>query len=158
MKLKIFHYVLDESVRVADQFFRSKRTDRILIGKRTGFAFYRDLHRRRKILIGVFAQNSRLNSYFDGPFDQLPENFIAGNELRDAMIASDPSVKGHIDRLGHFDDGMGRFLIQPFKLYRRESDLYSVDRCALRKQHWASYARCFVTPIGPEGPGRESTR
>src|SRR5215510_10262595 len=39
-KLKIFHYILDETVRVADQLERAKGTDRILIGKRTGFAFY----------------------------------------------------------------------------------------------------------------------
>src|SRR5262245_14162664 len=35
-KLKIFHYILDETIEVADQFTRVSTTDRILIGKRTG--------------------------------------------------------------------------------------------------------------------------
>ncbi|MBO0754194.1 MAG: hypothetical protein J2P53_18885, partial [Bradyrhizobiaceae bacterium] len=35
-KLKVFHYVLDETVKVADEFFPARRHDRILIGKRTG--------------------------------------------------------------------------------------------------------------------------
>ena len=41
-KLKIFHYVLDETEKVHDEFFNIAGTDRILIGKRTGFAFYQD--------------------------------------------------------------------------------------------------------------------
>ncbi len=41
-RLKIFHYVLDERAKVADQFFSPKGKDRILVGKRTGFAFYKD--------------------------------------------------------------------------------------------------------------------
>ncbi len=152
-RLKIFHYILDESTKVADQFERSKHTDRILIGKRTGFAFYRDWQRDRKILIGVYLPNSRLNTYYDGPFDQMPENFIKGDELRDAMIASDPTAKGQIDRLGHYYDGSGRFLIHPYMRYRTISDLYSIDRCASRHRHSPSYARCFVRPLeGDEAP------
>ncbi|WP_163364710.1 hypothetical protein, partial [Escherichia coli] len=79
------------------------------VGQRTGFAFYRDGD--RKILIGVNERNSRLNTYFDGPFDQLPENFIEGETLREAIVAAAPEIKGKIDRLGTFSDGSGRFLI-----------------------------------------------
>ena len=69
-----FHYLLDETVKVADDFFPVKYSERVLVGKRTGFAFYNDTPRR--ILIGTFERNSQLNTYFDGPFDQLPDNFI----------------------------------------------------------------------------------
>jgi hypothetical protein len=41
-RLKIFHYVLDESAPAADALFAVKGRERILIGRRTGFAFYRD--------------------------------------------------------------------------------------------------------------------
>src|SRR5262249_38897886 len=85
-KLKAFHYILDETVKVADEFFESRRTNRILIGKRTGFAFYRDRRLERKILVGVYEGNYRLNTYFDGPFDQLPDNFIEGETLRQAIL------------------------------------------------------------------------
>ncbi len=144
-RLKLFHFVLDETVKPTEQYFTPPRADRILIGRRTGFAFYRDHRLDRKILIGVFKSNSRLNNYFDGPFDQLPENFIEGDALRDAIIASDPEMKGRIDRLGNFHDGSGRYVIHPYRLYRKESDLLVYHRCATdRRVPQADYPRCFV--------------
>lgn len=152
-RLKIFHYILDATAPVPDRFVATRRVKRIVIGQRTGFAFYRDLKRPRQILIGVYADNVDWNNYLDGPFDQMPDNFVAGDVLREAMVARDPTVKGEIDRRGHFYDGSGRFLIQPFKLYRKESDLYSIDRCARRERNRPDYSRCFVADVGPEGTG-----
>jgi len=128
-RLKIFHYVLDETVPVNEEFITSRITDRILIGKRTGFAFYRDARLDRKILIGVFEGNATVNNYFDGPFDQLPDNFIEGDILQNALIASDPQVEGIIDRLGHFADGSGRYAITPYTYYRTEQDLMPFHTC-----------------------------
>jgi hypothetical protein len=93
-RLKIFHYILDETERVADLFFPSKKSERILIGKRTGFAFYKDHRLDRKILIGAFEGNIRANNYFDGPFDQLPDNFIEGEALRSAILSVPPAAQG----------------------------------------------------------------
>ncbi len=144
-RLKIFHYILDETVKPTEEYFASARVDRILIGRRTGFAFYRDHRLDRKILIGVFESNSRLNNYFDGPFDQLPENFIESEALRDAIVASDPEIKGRIDRLGNYQDGSGRYVIAPYRLYRKHDDLYVFHRCATdRRVPHADYHRCFV--------------
>ncbi len=161
-KLRIFHFVLDETVKVADDLVASARSDRILVGRRTGFAFYRDHRLERKIMIGAFEGNSRLNNYFDGPFDQLPENFIEGEDLRQAIVEADPSVKGQIGRLGHYFDGEGRYLIHPYMLYRKESDLLAIHRCATGKVRVPAYYRCFVTdaerqdsPSGPPAPSRK---
>jgi len=161
-KLKIFHFILDETTRVADELLIvSARSDRILIGRRTGFAFYRDHRLERKIMIGAFESNSRLNTYFDGPFDQLPENFIEGEDLRQAIHEADPSAKGQIGRLGHYADNEGRYLIHPYMLYRKESDLLVVHRCATGKARAPDYYRCFVRdavgqddPSGPPAPSR----
>jgi hypothetical protein len=150
-KLKIFHYILDETVKVADELIASERADRISIGRRTGFAFYRDHKLDRKILIGAYESNSRLNNYFDGPFDQLPENFIQGEELRQAMIEADPSAKGEIDRLGHYANDQGRYLIHPYMLYRREGDLYAIHKCATAKVRAPGYYRCFVADSDDDG-------
>ena len=126
-----------------DEMSPIKATDRILIGKRTGFAFYR--YGGRKILIGVSARQSRLNTYFDGPFDQLPENFIEGEALREAIVSADPRVKGEIDRLGNFSDGNSRYLIHPYLPYRQASDLMVFHRCATaRSVAAAERPRCFV--------------
>jgi hypothetical protein len=152
-ELGLFQYVLDETVPVADALQPIKQTDRILIGKRTGFAFYRDGKRDRKILIGAYELNSIVNNYFDGPFDQLPENFIEGTTLQDMIIDSDPSVKGKIDRLWNYVDGSGRYLIHPYLLYRKDSDLLPVHRCAISKRvNPALYYACFAFDQGNTPP------
>jgi hypothetical protein len=140
-RLKVFHFLLDETAKVPDQLVPAPATDRILIGKRTGFAFYQ--FGDRKVLIGVNARQSRLNTYYDGPFDQLPENFIQGDSLLDAIVAANPSVRGKIDRLGNFTDGNSRFLIHPYLPYREISDLAIFHRCATTVPA-AERARCFV--------------
>jgi hypothetical protein len=144
-KLKLFHYVLDETVKVPDQFRPSTYTNRILIGVRTGFAYYQDLRMNRKLLIGVFEANSRVNNYFDGPFDQLPDSFVKGNELRDAILAVEPSLQGQIDRVGGSFDKSGRYLIGPYATYRSEDQLYPIHACATSKDvPSANYYQCFV--------------
>ncbi len=144
-KLKIFHFILDETVKLADALEPSPRADRILMGKRTGFAFYRDHLRDRKIMIGAYEGNMVTNTYFDGPFDQLPDNFVEGDTLRDAILSVDPSLKGHIDRFGGSPDGAERFAIDPYVPYRDEGDLYMFDRCAkARRSDPDSYYLCFA--------------
>jgi hypothetical protein len=142
-RLRIFHFLLDETTPVADQFTAIKGAEPIQIGKRTGFAFYP--FDSRKILVGVDERQSRLNTTLDGPFDQLPENFIEGEALRDAILTADPAVKGKIDRLGNFSDGTGRYLIHPYLLYRQPGDLAVFQRCATSKAVPAAQrAACFV--------------
>jgi hypothetical protein len=157
-KLRIFHYLLDETVPVTDQFFSPSRTDRILIGKRTGFAFYRDHHLNRKILIGVHESNVRLNTYFDGPFDQLPDNFIEGEALRDAILQIRPGLKGHIDRFGSDPKGEVRFMIAPYLPYFKVDDLYAFHRCATSKLRAATYYDCFVSDKLEDHSGFGPTR
>jgi hypothetical protein len=142
-RLKLFHFILDETTPVAEQFVTPKGGGPIQVGRRTGFAFYP--FDGRKILIGVNERESRLNTYLDGPFDQLPENFIEGEALREAILAADPGVKGKIDRLGNFSDGSGRYLIHPYMLYRQVADLAVFQRCVTSKAvDAAQRPACFV--------------
>ncbi len=150
-RLKLFHYVLDENSAGPDELVESERTERLLVGRRTGFAFYRDRRLDRRILIGVREGDSRLNTYFDGPFDQLPENFIKGESLRGAIIDSDPAVSSEIDRFGNFVDGSGRYLIHPYILYRTLNDLYAVHRCASHSDRAAAYYKCLASNVDGRG-------
>ena len=145
-KLRIFHYILDETVPLADELKPAKRTPRILIGQRTGFAFYQDQQLPRKIMIGAFETNARLNNYFDGPFDQLPDNFLQGDELRRAILAASPELKNEgMDRFGGSPDGEDRYLIGPYIFYKTEDDLYPFEACATNKKiPREQYYRCFV--------------
>lgn len=144
-RLKVFHYLLDETELLNERLFPVNGTDRILIGRRTGFAFYRDHRRERKILIGVFNANVRSNSYYDGPFDQLPENFIIGESLRSAIIDAEPNLSGKIDRLGSFHGSANRYLIGPYLHYNRTDELLVFHACAdKRKLSAAWYYACFT--------------
>lgn len=144
-RLRIFHYVLDESVPTPDELAPSRLTDRILIGRRTSFAFYRDAKIDRKILIGVYAGNVRVNSYYDGPFDQLPDNFIDGESLRGAILDVAPRLAGKIDRFGSTPDGRVRFVIAPYLNFYEEDDLALFHRCATsNKVPAARYHACFA--------------
>jgi hypothetical protein len=153
-KLKIFLYILDETVKVAEELFPYEGTDRILVGKRTGFAYYRDHKLDRKILIGVLDTNVRLNNYFDGPFDQLPDNFIEGETLREAILEMRPNLKGKIDRFGRAPDGEQRLSIVPYLQYFELRELDAFHKCARRKIQEAVYYNCFVAEkLGFNVPG-----
>ena len=157
-QVKNFHYVLDETVQATDQFTALRRHERIVIGKRTGFAFYRDHRLDRKILIGVFDGNSRVNNHLDGPFDQLPDSFIHGETLRSALLEMDPTLKGRIDRVGGSPDGEFRFAIVPYFHYGVTHELHRFDRCASRARgKWITYYKCFISEQGDDGapPGPE---
>jgi hypothetical protein len=145
-KLKQFLYLLDETAPPSDVWVPLQVSNRILIGRRTGFAFYRDHKIDRKILIGVYEGNVAVNNYFDGPFDQLPDNFIEGESLRSAIVEVEPELKGKIDRLGNNFDGETRYAIAPYLEYTVQRELVTFDRCATRNRiHSNSYYTCFVS-------------
>jgi hypothetical protein len=153
-RLKVFHYILDETIKPADVFVPAPvGHGRILIGKRTGFAVYLDRQRARKILIGVDHANVEANNYLDGPFDQMPDNFIQGDAYRSAILALEPDLKGKINRYGSFADGE-RFAVAPYMEYSKPSDLEIFDRCATSGRIPPQrYAACLALPIeGNHGP------
>lgn len=147
--LKIFHYVLNEQNDVPDELVPASYTDKIVIGRRTGFAFYRDARIDRKILIGVHAANVAINNYYDGPFDQLPDNFNKDDRLRLAIEESDPATAGRIDGYGYYKSGEGRYLIGPYMQYNQEQELVNFHLCATNPQLDESlYYSCFAIQGG----------
>ncbi len=147
--LKIFHYILNEQAPVPEQLRPTGYSERILVGHRTGFAFYLDQHIPRKILIGVHFANAAVNNYYDGPFDQLPDNFLEGDALKTAIETSHPAVAGRIDRFGYFESGEGRFLIGPYLQYSNETDLVVFDLCATNAElPQEQYYACFAIQGG----------
>jgi hypothetical protein len=142
-KIKRFHYVLNDSEGVPEIFSPSKISNDILIGTRTGFSFFKDGKKDRLILIGVYAGNSMINNYFDGPFDQLPDNFIKAEQLKNAFIQQMPELEGKIDRFGNTDHGASRVLITPYTYYLYESQLAFYEDCTKKAKDLDSYYSCF---------------
>lgn len=151
--IKGFHYILDETDGVADELMSNKALKNIVIGRRTGFAFYNNAELKRKVLIGVHDRNSAVNNYFDGPFDQLPDSFLNGDDLKNAILEVAPGLKGKIDRYGNFDGDEQRYLISPYTYYSAAEDLKFVEDCVTGKQ-FKDTGECFLipdqTPTGDE--------
>lgn len=137
-----FLFVLDETVPTPDEFIPSPVSDRLTLGRRSGFAFYADRMAPRQILIGVNAGATGVNSYLDGPFDQLPDNFLKGNELLDAILMVSPELAGTLDRFGNSEDDSVRYLIAPYMQYDYEDELSSVTAC-VRETTGMDYWACF---------------
>ena len=157
-KLKIFLYIVDDGVPLPEETFPAGARSRIEIGRRTGFAYFRDLKRPRQILVGVYEDNLLLNSYYDGPFDQLPDNFIEGETLRSAILAASPPLKDKIDRFGRALDRNIRYAIKPYLAYVEPSDLAPIERCAAGRETRANYYECFDADKSARGSGREDSK
>lgn len=141
-----FLYVLDETVPVTDLLVQGRDLKQTVIGWRTGFAFLKEGKPERKILIASYRANADVNNYLDGPFDQLPDNFLKGDELRKALLIARPKLKGKIDRFGNFLDRDERELIAPYAEYETEDDLKIAEECALERKDVAVNA-CFEAAI-----------
>ena len=89
---KAFLYLLSETPKV-DLYEPSSLSPAVTVGNRTSFVFYKDKLLDRKILMGDFIGHTMLNDYFDGPFDQLPDNYVQGNALLDAILEVEPGLK-----------------------------------------------------------------
>lgn len=99
-KCNALFWILNEDNFVPEQFL--SYTSNVLIGRRTEFAFYDDKENNRRILIGVKDDNVVRNTWYDGPFDQLPDNYIKTGriELQKYIESCYPFTKGKIDKFG----------------------------------------------------------
>ena len=145
---KYITFVLNENGPPPDRLipYNEAKPD-ILLGMRTGFAFFQDPYRNRKILIGVYQGNVQNNNYFDGPFDQLPDNFIEGNELQNALLTLYPGLEGEIDRLGNFAGQQGRVLVNPYINYNYLTELDVFLDCRGAADNEAALIQCILPQI-----------
>ncbi len=140
---KTFLYLLNDSPKM-DQYDKHSLSPAITVGVRTSFAFYKDKLADRQILMGDFIGNTMLNNYFDGPFDQLPDNYVQGNTLLDAILQIETKLKGEkVDRYGADPTGEFRYGIASYKYYRYVSDLKPIVDCADKATGPAVYYACF---------------
>lgn len=94
-----FFFLLNDDKSVAEIFRRVN--PEVIVGTRSKFAFFDDTANSRKLLIGVHQENIRKNNYYDGPFDQLPDNYIEQSEQGKWMQLAFPEYKGRIDKYGN---------------------------------------------------------
>jgi hypothetical protein len=96
-------YVLNEEEIVPDTF--EEITDNVLQGQRTGFVFWVDEARQnRKVLATIRSISVTRNDYYDGPFDQLADNYVDESHISEWMVRAYPGLKDRIDKYGYFTD------------------------------------------------------
>lgn len=144
-ELERLYWLLDEERYVPESFTR--HSDALVIGDRTGFAFYPDLENNRKLLVGVYGPNVRWNNWYDGPFDQLLDNYVTTGQVdvRPYLERHDGTAAGKIDRYGrYFEDGQ-RIAVAPYATYFRAEDLAAtVGACLVVESRNERYA-CLTT-------------
>lgn len=117
-------WVLNDDVSVPEHFTRVLPA--VVIGVRSGFAFYDDVVHGRRVLIGVRKESVIRNDSYDGPFDQLPDNEIKAGRvhLQPYLEACYPWAKGKIDQYGVFlRDRSRRIAIVSYLEYGSEDEI-----------------------------------
>ncbi len=140
---KTFLYLLVDTPKM-DQYEPSSLSPAVTVGNRTSFVFYKDKLMNRQILMGDFIGHTMLNDYFDGPFDQLPDNYVQGSTLLDAILEVEPGLKNEkVDRYGADPTGEFRYGITSYKYYGHVADLKPIVDCAEKNTDPALYYKCF---------------
>lgn len=98
-----FLWVLNEEFTHPEHF--AEIAENGVLGRRTGFAFWIDAAcQKRKVLAGVRQLSVVRNDYYDGPFDQLADNYAASRPLRVSVESALPEYRGRIDLYGYILD------------------------------------------------------
>ena len=122
------YWVLNEDEFVPETFYEF--SDNLVIGDRTEFAFYNDKENNRKIMVGVEGENVMQNNWYDGPFDQLPDNYVKTGQLQvqKYLEAHYRYYEGKIDKYGNFLNQKGsRIAVAPYIVYFSHDQLHFVD-------------------------------
>lgn len=154
-KRKAFFFVLDTRDQVTETFV--KVSPRVAMGSRTGFVFYEDEAPNRMVLVAAYSEDIFRNSWFDGPFDHLPENFYETNGFWTAVYDAFPELEGKLSPSGEFlDDGM-IFAITPYRGYLSEAGLAFIKDCGARGLERADLIVCLTSNMdGAEGAERKT--
>ena len=136
-----FYYLLNDERGANENLV--KRAGGYQLGTRTGFVYYDDAQTARKILVGVAKESIMGNTYYDGPFDQVPPRL----PLKEKLEAAYPYVtyRGGIDAHGNFVNSPGsRVAISPYTDYTKLDTLTGyLDRCKQVESNSSRWS-CFA--------------
>ena len=143
-----FIWVLNEEVPIPDRLMPVGED--LLVGRRSGFAFWVDrAHDNRKVLVAIRGQDATRNDYFDGPFDQLADNYVDEAGVANYVVRASPSLAGRIDKWGYFTDSdrPSRVSMSPYYVYFTDQalDLF-VSQMKLQANPYYFVSRKGVLP------------
>lgn len=113
----------------------------------SGFVFSRAPGESRRVLVGVDAAQVARNTYFDGPFDQLPDNWLTSTRFRELAETADPALKGMINDRGEFAGATSRLAITPYHQYASLAELWAyVSECDATSSDNGQLLACIARP------------
>ncbi len=109
------------------------------IDQTTGFVFWHD--QGRHILVGVAAASIRANDYYDGPFDQLADNYALASGRQALLEKAVPECAGGIDAWGNYRDTSKprRVALVPYCQYESTDEALAFLKAALATGHRYEY-------------------
>ena len=123
-ELRYLFWVLNEEVELPDAL--QKVQEDLYIGRRSGFAFMLDkANDDRKVLVAIRGANATVNNYYDGPFDQLADNYVDETNISEYLIKAIPSLEDRIDKYGYYTDKeeSSRVAVSPYFVYFSDAEL-----------------------------------
>ncbi len=129
-KTRNLFWIINEDGFTPEEFKPAFPGSTILIGDRTEFAFYNDSINNRKIMVGVNGENVLHNNWYDGPFDQMPDNYVKEGVVRveQYLNAHYHYPAGQIDKYGHLTGKeSARTPVAPYMVYFKTDDLRPID-------------------------------
>ena len=145
-------WVLNEEDGVPDTLDPIGENGNALRGRRSGFVFWVDTyHDNRKVLVSIRQQSVERNDYFDGPFDQLADNYVDEVNISYYMIKASPALEGKIDKYGYFTDegSTMRVALSTYFTHYYESQALQYLTYALQSGDPYQYIARRGTPVTP---------
>jgi hypothetical protein len=96
-----------------------------------------------------------VNNYYDGPFDQLADNYVDQTNISEYMIKASPGLEGRLDKYGHFleRDGSSHLAISPYFVYFSDSALQSfVQTLRFAEGPYYTISHRGITPTPTPSP------
>lgn len=138
--MRHFYWVLDPDQAVEWKF---TAVGSIFYHPDSAFAFYQDPIDKRLVLVGVNRWNIEANNYYDGPFDQLPDNILAKTKFSEYVQLAYPETRGYINKYGEFEDET-RVGIIPYLSYDSPEELAEyVDACLIENKRRSQQYYCL---------------
>lgn len=139
-----FLFVLDESAPRPETYTSLESWPALELGNRSAYAFYSDKAQDRRILVGVSNGAIRANSYFDGPFDQLPDRFVDPVRLQALIVRATPELGGQVGPRGLYLDAENlRALVTPYLKYDDPIELLQLAACMGAQADSHAVTRCL---------------
>jgi hypothetical protein len=142
---KAFYFVLDTKTHVNEAFVKFR--DNVYVGTRTGFVYFDDIAAHRYILIAVNAEEVHNNSPYDGPFDQLPENYYKQIYFWRYVYDAFPDLVGKLTDGGVYRDSKSELIfgLAPYRQYVSEKDLKFIDACMRKYPERTKLLLCLTS-------------